>query len=118
MNGEEQKIIIFRLLGDKTRFQIIKLLLEHDLCVGALAHRLKISKPAVSQHLRALREAGLVKGEKRGYWTHYKVERELLQKAASFLQEMSAKQQKIYQTQKRGEKHFENHRGGKLNQKI
>ena len=62
-------------LSDQSRFELIRFLLTHDLCVGALAHHLGISEAAVSQHLKQLREAGLVKGEKRGYWTHYTVDR-------------------------------------------
>jgi hypothetical protein len=46
---------------------------------------LSISKPAVSQHLRILRKAGLVKGEKRGYWTHYSIERNGLHRVAGAL---------------------------------
>lgn len=71
----DNRIHIFKALADQTRLRLIDLLLTHDLCVGALAHRLGISKPAVSQHLQILRKAGLVKGEKRGYWTHYSIER-------------------------------------------
>ncbi len=76
---------VFKVLSDGTRFELLNLLLTHDLCVGALAHRLRISEAAVSQHLKQLREAGLVKGEKRGYWTHYAVERERLNKLAEAL---------------------------------
>jgi DNA-binding transcriptional ArsR family regulator len=72
-------------LADERRFQIINLLLTHDLCVGALAQRLGISKPAVSQHLQVLRKAGLVIGEKRGYWTHYAVKRAVLSRIADEL---------------------------------
>lgn len=79
---------VLKSLGDENRFQIIRLLLENDLCVGALARILDISKPAVSQHLKILREAGLVRGEKIGYWTHYRVEKELLLEAARSLQEL------------------------------
>jgi ArsR family transcriptional regulator len=72
-------------LADGTRFRIIDLLLTHDLCVGALASRLNISKAAVSQHLQILRRAGLVRGEKRGYWTHYSVDRDVLHHIAQEL---------------------------------
>src|SRR4030043_2407672 len=75
-------------LSDETRFELIKLLLTHDLCVGALAHHLRISEAAVSQHLKLLREAGLVKGEKRGYWTHYMVEKDKLNELAGLLREL------------------------------
>ena len=76
-------------LADKNRFRIIDLLLKHDLCVGALAHHLEISKAAVSQHLQILRKAGLVKGEKRGYWTHYSVEKPVLRQLADDLKMMA-----------------------------
>ena len=72
-------------LADETRLNLVKLLLTHDLCVGALAKRLAVSEAAVSQHLKQLREAGLVKGEKRGYWTHYTVEKEKLHELAQLL---------------------------------
>jgi len=80
---------ILKTLSDETRFELIKLLLTHDLCVGALAHHLRISEAAVSQHLKLLREAGLVKGEKRGYWTHYMVEKNKLNELAELLRELT-----------------------------
>jgi ArsR family transcriptional regulator len=72
-------------LGDETRFRIINLLLTHDLCVGALAGHLNISKAAISQHLQILRKAGLVRGEKRGYWTHYSVDKSAIHQIAEDL---------------------------------
>jgi len=77
-------------LADEKRLKILQMLLSSDLCVGALARHLSISKPAVSQHLRILRKAGLVKGEKRGYWTHYVVDKEALNRIAVELNELSA----------------------------
>ncbi len=85
----EDFVSILKALADENRFRIINLLLTHDLCVGALANRLQISKAAVSQHLQVLRKAGLVKGEKRGYWTHYAVKGNVLKQVAGGLTEMS-----------------------------
>ena len=48
------------------------------LCVGALAARLAITQGAVSQHLRIMRDAGLVLDEKRGYYVHYRLNEETL----------------------------------------
>ena len=76
---------ILKALADESRLRIIDLLLTHDLCVGALASRLDISQAAVSQHLQILRKAGLVKGEKRGYWTHYMVQRSVLHRIGGTL---------------------------------
>ena len=72
-------------LSDETRLRIVNLLLTHDLCVGAVAHRLGLSSPAISQHIQVLRRAGFIKGEKRGYWTHYVVEQDLLNAIADKL---------------------------------
>jgi DNA-binding transcriptional ArsR family regulator len=82
-------ITTLKALSDETRFKLFRLLLTHDLCVGALAHRCGISAAAVSQHLQVLRKAGLVKGEKRGYWTHYIVEREVVSRAADALRQIT-----------------------------
>ena len=80
---------MLKALADETRLKIICLLLSHNFCVGALAHRLEISEAAVSQHLQILRKVGLVKGEKRGYWTHYSVQREMLNLAADKIRELA-----------------------------
>ncbi len=76
---------ILKALADETRFRIIDLLLTHDLCVGAMASHLGISKAAVSQHLQILRKVGLVRGEKRGYWTHYSVDKSAIHQIAEDL---------------------------------
>ena len=82
-------INILKALSDETRYQLVNLLLKHDLCVGALATRLNISESAVSQHLKILRDAGIVKGDKRGYYTHYYVDRKVLKEAADQIIQLS-----------------------------
>jgi ArsR family transcriptional regulator len=77
-----------KVLADQTRFNLLKLIINNDLCVGALATRLDISKAAASQHLQALRKAGFVRGEKRGYYTHYSVDKEAIRSLASHLVEI------------------------------
>jgi DNA-binding transcriptional ArsR family regulator len=86
----EELILVLRALSDETRWRIVELLLKGDLCVGAIAQRIGISNAAVSQHLRVLREAGIVRGEKKGYWTHYTVNREVLREVAKRLELLSA----------------------------
>lgn len=78
-------------LADENRLKILKMLINSDLCVGALANHLGISKPAVSQHLQILRKAGLVKGEKRGYWTHYMVDPHALDAIAAEINAISTR---------------------------
>ncbi len=86
---DEKFVHILKALSGEMHFELVKLLLTHEFCVGALAQSLKLSEAAVSQHLKILREAGLVKGEKGGYWTHYMVEKERLNELAQFLREMT-----------------------------
>ncbi|NLK72466.1 MAG: winged helix-turn-helix transcriptional regulator [Clostridiales bacterium] len=80
---------VLKSLSDETRLNIINLLLTRDYCVGALAKKMDITESAVSQHLKVLRMAGIVKGEKRGYFTHYFVDRELLKNIANRITELS-----------------------------
>ncbi len=51
---------LFEAMGDGTRRAIITLLNERPHTVGELADRLPVSRPAVSQHVKLLRDAGLV----------------------------------------------------------
>jgi DNA-binding transcriptional ArsR family regulator len=80
---------MLKALSDETRYKLIQLLLKHDFCVSALATRLTISESAVSQHLKVLRDVGIVRGDKRGYFTHYYVDRERLKEAASQIIDLS-----------------------------
>ena len=54
------------LLGDSTRRAIFELLARRPSSVGELAEQLPISRPAVSQHLRVLKDGGLVVSEAQG----------------------------------------------------
>jgi len=64
---------VFRALAVEKRLEIVGLLAGRTLCVGALSRRLGISAGAVSQHLRILRDAGLVEPDRRGYFIHYRL---------------------------------------------
>jgi len=85
----ENIALILKAIADNTRLRIIKLLLQYSYCVGALARRLNISEAAVSQHLKVLREAGLVTGKKRGYFMHYAVNRDRLHILAEDLKKLT-----------------------------
>lgn len=62
---------ILKLLGDKTRLTMAKMLDSHDCCVCEFVEIFDMSQPAVSQHLRKLKDAGLVKETRRGQWIIY-----------------------------------------------
>jgi DNA-binding transcriptional ArsR family regulator len=61
-------------LGDPTRRRIFERLRDGPRAVGELAAELPISRPAVSQHLRVLKEAGLVTERKDGTRRLYRVD--------------------------------------------
>jgi ArsR family transcriptional regulator, arsenate/arsenite/antimonite-responsive transcriptional repressor len=67
-----------RALADPVRWRIVELLAREQLCVCHLTEELEIAQPAVSHHLRVLRDAGLVKGERWRYWTYYRLVPEAL----------------------------------------
>jgi DNA-binding transcriptional ArsR family regulator len=58
--------IVFKALADPTRRAILDLLRHRAHSVGDLASNFRVSRPAVSKHLRLLREAGLVKDRPEG----------------------------------------------------
>jgi len=72
-DNEQDRLRIFRALSVEKRIKIVQLLAERTLCVGALSNLLGISAGAVSQHLRILRDAGIVEPDRRGYFIHYRL---------------------------------------------
>lgn len=64
-------LIMLKAIGEPTRFKIFQQLLERKHCVRSLSKKMGISESAVSQHMKILRNAGLVYGIKYGYHTHY-----------------------------------------------
>lgn len=71
MDDSEKLARLFKALSVDTRVRIVQLLKKKALCVNALATWLDITPAAVSQHLRVLRDADLVKPDRRGYYVHY-----------------------------------------------
>nr|WP_235439877.1 metalloregulator ArsR/SmtB family transcription factor [Paenibacillus sp. DMB20] len=63
---------LLKLLGDKTRLTIIALLKNREeLCVCDIVECLHTTQPNVSQHLRKLKAADLVRESRRGQWVYY-----------------------------------------------
>ena len=75
-------------LGDPTRRAIFERLAKGPTAVGEIAKELPVSRPAVSQHLRVLTDAGLVDVRPDGNRRLYRWRREGLRDAAAFVEEM------------------------------
>lgn len=64
---------IFKALGDETRLEIVKMLVGKERCVCAFLSSFPMSQPAISNHLRVLREAGVVIDTRDGRWIFYRL---------------------------------------------
>jgi ArsR family transcriptional regulator len=75
MNEMHDLARFFKALGDETRLRLVALLARQErgkaLCVGRLAGELETTPSNVSQHLRVLKDLGLVRGKRRSYHIHY-----------------------------------------------
>jgi ArsR family transcriptional regulator len=74
----ERAATTLKLLGDKTRLTMVKMLDSNDCCVCEFVEIFKASQPAISQHLRKLKDAGIVKETRRGQWIIYSLNKNSL----------------------------------------
>lgn len=70
---------VLKLLGDKTRLTILSFLKHQELCVCELVDLLNFSQPAISQHLKKLRLAGIIRERKQGTWVYYSLNEDIPQ---------------------------------------
>ena len=101
---------ILKALGEPMRLKIYQALLERKHCVRSLSKKFGISESAISQHLKIMREAGLVYGEKYGYHMHYLPDQEAIDFLAEQVEQMRRaslqvdREQKACQCEYRGRK--------------
>ena len=86
--------LLLKALGEPMRLKIYQSLLERKHCVRSLSKKFGISESAISQHIKVMKDAGLVYGEKYGYHTHYLP----VQDTMDFLAQQFAVMQKLSQT--------------------
>ncbi|TCK26243.1 ArsR/SmtB family transcription factor [Pseudonocardia endophytica] len=68
---------VFKAMGDPVRLRLLSLIASHaggEACVCDLTDVFDLSQPTISHHLKVLREAGLISGERRGTWIYYRVQ--------------------------------------------
>jgi DNA-binding transcriptional ArsR family regulator len=87
VTGKADPIRAFKALGDPTRSGLVELLLDGALPVHALAEPFRMSRPAISRHLRLLKEAGLVEEERSGRERLYSLRPEALDEIGSWAAE-------------------------------
>lgn len=72
---------VFKALGDPTRLRIIRMLASNmvdTLCVADLAGQLGITQPAASQHIKVLKNIGILEPNKKGFRVYYTVDRDMM----------------------------------------
>lgn len=96
--------IILKLLGDKTRLTMMKLMENQTCCVCEFVAIFNISQPAVSQHLRKLKDLGLIKEERKGQWIFYSIEKsnEYYSFLKPVLDQLPSQEYKIIELEEKG----------------
>ena len=74
-------------MGDPTRFAILHLVRTRELAAGEIARKFDVTRPAISQHLRILRRAGLLTERREGTKRLYSLRPEGLDQLRSFIEE-------------------------------
>jgi ArsR family transcriptional regulator, arsenate/arsenite/antimonite-responsive transcriptional repressor len=91
---ESRAVELFRALANPTRFQIVQSLAERGECiVGDLVLQLPVAQSTVSEHLRVLREAGIVRGTVDGSSRCYCLDPEALQAVRSVIEALESRLQ-------------------------
>lgn len=73
MDNQELSVKIFKALGHPIRYKIVKFLYNGPKCVCKLNEEIEFSQANLSQHLKILKEAGIVSCEKVGMNIHYRL---------------------------------------------
>lgn len=73
-------IKFIKILTDKKRLRILNLLKENEMCVCELSGILRASQPLISHHLSVLKNSGMIKSRKIGYWSYFSLNLEGLNK--------------------------------------
>jgi ArsR family transcriptional regulator, arsenate/arsenite/antimonite-responsive transcriptional repressor len=79
---------LFKAMGDPVRLRLLSLIASHaggEVCVCDLTDAFDLTGPTISHHLRVLREAGLISGERRATWVYYRVEPDALLRLSAVL---------------------------------
>ncbi|MCD8500873.1 MAG: metalloregulator ArsR/SmtB family transcription factor [Bacillaceae bacterium] len=67
----ESTAVVLKLLGDKTRLKMIALIKQRECCVCEFVEMFQMSQPSISQHVRKLKDAQLIKETRKGQWIFY-----------------------------------------------
>lgn len=103
-NDIEQMTKVLKVLGDKTRLSIVALLHLDNFCVCEFVEIFQTSQPAISQHLRKLKDSGLVKETRKSQWMIYSLneDNEFYPLIEDLLKHIPDQQQKLKDLEEKG----------------
>ena len=81
----EDLVKVFKALSDETRLKILLIISKRTICQNGISRHLGISESAVSQHIKVLKESGIVTGIKQGYSVIYVINDDCFKEAKFFL---------------------------------
>lgn len=91
-----EAVRVFKALADPTRYQIVRLLVEHgELSCGWLNEQFELSASAMSHHYKVLENAGLVSSRKEGVYGYYRLNPERLDRFLPCFQQVHLCQSKV-----------------------
>ncbi|WP_227936729.1 ArsR/SmtB family transcription factor [Alkalihalobacillus deserti] len=95
---------VLKLLGDKTRLAMMAMLSEDECCVCEFVELFEMSQSSVSQHVRKLRDVGLVEEKRKGQWIFYRVNpnHETYPLIEDLLQHVPSQKDKLKDLERRG----------------
>jgi ArsR family transcriptional regulator, arsenate/arsenite/antimonite-responsive transcriptional repressor len=89
ISAKHDVIEVIGLLADPVRAQIVQVLAQGPACVCHLVEDLNLKQPNISNHIRVLRHAGLIRGENRGKFTFYRLNTDALDAATTHLAQLA-----------------------------
>jgi len=86
--GAAEGAAVFKALADPIRLRLFSIITSagDEICVCDLTPQFDVSGPTISHHLKVLREAGLILGERRGTWVYYRPQPDNLRQLAMLLE--------------------------------
>lgn len=87
--------LVLKVMADTTRLQIIQMLASEQLCACHILEEFEFTQPTLSYHMKQLVDCGIVRSEKEGNLTRYKLNKEMLSELSDFFKGLSNQNESI-----------------------
>ncbi|MBP3039450.1 winged helix-turn-helix transcriptional regulator [Bacillaceae bacterium Marseille-Q3522] len=90
----ERIAFLLKIISDKTRLAMLSYLKNREMCVCEFVDLFPLTQPAISQHLKKLRTAGIIRERKQGTWVYYRLNQDLPRFITSVIEELPIRKEK------------------------